>query len=162
MTEFLSNRNAEIARWRDVITSYNSPNPADYEQEIQQRHRDNHTLPLNNFKVYFLAGLPRFQGKMNYMGYDWRNGSQFPGTFNELVAPYLEAYQQENTKRWEYIQQVALRNHEHNTDPQKIIETPQNEKDSARDAADIALTDAFLDLASRLGAESLNPLELLR
>ena len=159
MTEFLNSRDAELQRWQDVILQ-DRPNLADYEQEALNRHRQNGTLPTNNFDSYFLAELPQFEKNMHYMGYDWRNGHLFAGTVAEHVAPVIEGYKHENPERWEAIQEAVLRSHELRTDAQKMMATPIEDQHAIRDAADLALTNAFLDLAPRLGATGVNPLEL--
>jgi hypothetical protein len=161
MTEFLNNRNAEVQRWQDVILPAR-PDLTDYEQDTINRHRQNGTLSTNNLDSYFLAELPQFENNMHYMGYDWRNGHLFAGTGTlvELVAPIIEDYKHEDHERWEGIQQAALLSHELRNDAQKMASTPIEDQQAIREAAELALTNAFLDLAPRLGAQGINPLEL--
>lgn len=159
MSEFIHSRDAEIQRWQDVMLPA-APALTDYEQETINRHRQNGTLPLNNFDSYFLAELPQFANGMHYMGYDWRNGHLFKGTLAEFIAPIIEEYRNEDLSRWEEIQQLALQSHELRNDAQKMAATTPEDRQAIRDAAELALTNAFLDLAPRLGAEGINPLEL--
>jgi|GEM_PF-2923492 len=147
MTEFLDNRNAEVARWQSVLVAP--------EASIQARHVTNHTVYTNSFLRHFISDIPPYEGTMSAMAYDWRNWPETPEYFQDIKAVF-SSYHEADEERWQKVRQAAVILHEMNLD-NALIAKPEIERQQMLLEHETTTTDAFLEIAAEVGRIGVDP-----